>query len=290
VPRIAGDCDNFTIYQRIKRYSWVLGLLTVAILCCPAFGLDRDWTIAQFFHTSWTVIAGAPGTIDQIAQTADGYLWLGSDERGATKAALLSLTRTLSGELIGRGIRVNAISPGPIATPLYSKLGLSAAHLKATSEALQNQIPAKRFGRPEEIASTPVFLAWDEAAFAVGSELVFHFNRKEIRHRFGPPDVIVIDELAIPAPAAGQILVLVASSGVGPWDALIREGKSVVNSPLPLTLGSDLSGVVEAVGSDVTQFKPGDEIYGVTNAFIGAYSEFALATAGDARLPSSPLP
>jgi NAD(P)-dependent dehydrogenase (short-subunit alcohol dehydrogenase family) len=91
---------------------------------------------------------------------------------GATKAALLSLARTLSGELIGRGIRVNAISPGPIATPLYSKLGLSAADLKNASEALQNQVPAKRFGKPGEIASAVVFLASDESAFTVGSELL----------------------------------------------------------------------------------------------------------------------
>ncbi|MBV9612211.1 MAG: SDR family oxidoreductase [Acidobacteriaceae bacterium] len=91
---------------------------------------------------------------------------------GATKAALLSLTRTLSGELIARGIRVNAISPGPIATPLYGKLGLSEADLKATSEALQNQIPARRFGKPSEIASAVVFLASDESAFTVGSELI----------------------------------------------------------------------------------------------------------------------
>ena len=91
---------------------------------------------------------------------------------GATKAALLSLTRTLSGELIARGIRVNAISPGPIATPLYSKLGLSEADLKATSEALQNQIPARRFGKPSEIASAVVFLASDESTFTVGSELI----------------------------------------------------------------------------------------------------------------------
>ena len=91
---------------------------------------------------------------------------------GATKAALLSLARTLSGELIGRGIRVNAVSPGPIATPLYSKLGLSAADLKAASEALQNQIPARRFGKPREIASAVVFLASDESAFTVGSELI----------------------------------------------------------------------------------------------------------------------
>lgn len=91
---------------------------------------------------------------------------------GATKGALLSLAHTLSGELISRGIRVNAISPGPIATPLYSKLGLSEADLKATSEALRNQIPVKRFGTPSEIASAVVFLASDESGFTVGSELI----------------------------------------------------------------------------------------------------------------------
>ena len=91
---------------------------------------------------------------------------------GATKGALLSLARTLSGELIPRGIRANAISPGPIATPLYTKLGLSTADLKATSEALQGQLPIKRFGKPSEIASAVVFLASDESAFTVGSELI----------------------------------------------------------------------------------------------------------------------
>ena len=60
---------------------------------------------------------------------------------GASKAALASLTRTLSGELIGRGIRVNAVSPGPISTPLYSKLGLSAADLKTVSSSIQSQVP-----------------------------------------------------------------------------------------------------------------------------------------------------
>ncbi len=91
---------------------------------------------------------------------------------GASKAALLSLARTLSGELIGRGIRVNAVSPGPIATPLYDKLGLSEADLKATATAIQSQIPAKRFGNPAEIASAIVFLASDESTFTVGSELI----------------------------------------------------------------------------------------------------------------------
>jgi NAD(P)-dependent dehydrogenase (short-subunit alcohol dehydrogenase family) len=91
---------------------------------------------------------------------------------GATKSALLSLARTLSGELAPRGIRVNAISPGPIETPLYGKLGLAAADLKAVAESLQNQVPVHRFGNPVEIANAVVFLASDESAFTVGSELI----------------------------------------------------------------------------------------------------------------------
>jgi NAD(P)-dependent dehydrogenase (short-subunit alcohol dehydrogenase family) len=90
---------------------------------------------------------------------------------GATKAALLSLTRTLSGELIARGIRVNAVSPGPISTPLYGKLGLSETDLKAVSASIQSQVPAGRFGTPREIANAVVFLASDESAFTVGAEL-----------------------------------------------------------------------------------------------------------------------
>jgi NAD(P)-dependent dehydrogenase (short-subunit alcohol dehydrogenase family) len=90
---------------------------------------------------------------------------------GATKAALLSLTRTLSGELISRGIRVNAVSPGPISTPLYGKLGLSEADLKTVSASIQSQVPAGRFGDPGEIASAIVFLASDESAFTVGADI-----------------------------------------------------------------------------------------------------------------------
>lgn len=91
---------------------------------------------------------------------------------GASKAALLCLARTLSGELISRGIRVNAVSPGPISTPLYSKLGLAEADLKAVSASIQSQVPAGRFGSPAEISQAVVFLASNESAFMVGSELM----------------------------------------------------------------------------------------------------------------------
>ena len=90
----------------------------------------------------------------------------------ATKAALLSLARTLSGELLSRGIRVNAVSPGPISTPLYSKLGVPAADLASVAASIQAQVPLGRFGTPAEIAHAVVFLASDESAFTVGSELL----------------------------------------------------------------------------------------------------------------------
>lgn len=98
---------------------------------------------------------------------------------------------------------------------------------------------------------------------------------KAIRvHKFGGPEVLVIDELPMPSPGPGQLLVRVAAAGVGPWDALIREGKSKVSPPPPLTLGSDLSGVVEAVGAGVAGFEVGDQVYGVTNSqSCGAYAE-----------------
>jgi NADPH:quinone reductase-like Zn-dependent oxidoreductase len=99
-------------------------------------------------------------------------------------------------------------------------------------------------------------------------------------HRFGSPDVILVEEVPRPSPATGEVLVRIIAAGVGPWDAIIREGRSKVSPPPPLTLGSDLAGVVEAVGADVTQFKIGDEVYGVTNLqFVGANAEFAIASA-----------
>ena len=77
-------------------------------------------------------------------------------------------------------------------------------------------------------------------------------------HYFGPPNAIVIDEIPCPTPAEGELVVRVAAAGVGPWDALIREGKSVVQVSLPVILGSDLAGIVDSVGTGVLQFKPGD--------------------------------
>lgn len=99
--------------------------------------------------------------------------------------------------------------------------------------------------------------------------------------QFGPPSVIVNEDLERPKAGAGQLLVHVKAAGVGPWDALIREGKSAVSPAPPLVLGSDLSGTVAEVGPGVSGFKVGDDVYGSTNeGFVGAYAEYAVASAG----------
>lgn len=100
-------------------------------------------------------------------------------------------------------------------------------------------------------------------------------------HVFGGPEVINIENIPRPTPSASEVLIRVTAAGVGPWDALIREGKSKVSPPLPLTLGSDLSGNVEEWGPNVTGFQKGNEVYGVTNAqFCGANAEYAIASSG----------
>ncbi|MGV1866291.1 MULTISPECIES: NADP-dependent oxidoreductase [unclassified Rhizobium] len=99
-------------------------------------------------------------------------------------------------------------------------------------------------------------------------------------HEFGGPEVIRAEQIERPAPEADEVLVKVHAAGVGPWDGWIRSGHSALPQPLPLTLGSDICGVVEAVGENVRSFKAGDAVYGVTNPrFIGAYADYAIASA-----------
>ncbi len=90
----------------------------------------------------------------------------------ASKAAVISLARTLSAELLPRSVRVNVISPGPVSTPIYGKLGLDAAALDATAAQIQSQIPLGRFGTPEEIAATVLHLSSPESAYIVGTEII----------------------------------------------------------------------------------------------------------------------
>jgi len=90
----------------------------------------------------------------------------------ATKAAVRSFGRSLAAELAPRGIRVNTISPGPIETPIFGKLGLPREAMDGFADTIVKRTPLARFGRPEEIANAVLFLASDESSYVVGAEFV----------------------------------------------------------------------------------------------------------------------
>ncbi len=106
-------------------------------------------------NTTFMNGAGAPGT----------------SVYAATKAAVRSFARTAAAELVGRGIRVNAVSPGPIATPIFGRLGLPKEAVDELAQSILSTVPMKRIGQPEEIASAVLFLASSDASYITGVEL-----------------------------------------------------------------------------------------------------------------------
>lgn len=98
---------------------------------------------------------------------------------------------------------------------------------------------------------------------------------KAIRvHRFGGPEVLQLDDVPDPKPAAGQVLIRTRAIGINPVETYVREGKYGPKD-FPYTPGSDAAGVVESVGSGVTQWKPGQRVY-TSGSISGAYAELAL--------------
>ncbi len=95
----------------------------------------------------------------------------GNSVYAAAKAGLRSLARNLGAELVGRGIRVNSLSPGPIDTPLFTRSGIPEAELPAFRATIEGSVPMRRFGAPHEAAKAVLFLASDDASYITGVDL-----------------------------------------------------------------------------------------------------------------------
>ena len=95
----------------------------------------------------------------------------GTSAYSATKAALRSLARTSAAELVGRGIRVNAVAPGPIVTPIFGRTGLPQAAVDEFVKSVSVSVPMKRLGQPEEVAGAVAFLASSDSSYITGEEL-----------------------------------------------------------------------------------------------------------------------
>ena len=98
----------------------------------------------------------------------------------ASKAAIASLARSLSAELLGRGIRVNTVSPGQMRTPLYERLGMSRVQLDAALAAELAQIPLGRSGGADEAARAVVFLLAPDSSYIVGKTMVVDGGRSRL--------------------------------------------------------------------------------------------------------------
>ena len=96
-----------------------------------------------------------------------------------------------------------------------------------------------------------------------------------IVHEYGPPDVMKLEDVEIPEPAAGQVLVRIHAAGVNPVDTYLRSGNHAHAPKLPYAPGKDGAGVVEKMGEGVTKFKSGDRVY-TAGALTGTYAEYAL--------------
>lgn len=116
-------------------------------------------------------LMGQGGSIVFTSSGADSKGTPGMGMYAATKAAVRSLARSLASEVVGRGIRVNVVAPGPIETPIWGRTGLPPEVVKGIADGVRSSNPMKRFGQAAEIAKAVLFLASDDSSYILGQNL-----------------------------------------------------------------------------------------------------------------------
>jgi NAD(P)-dependent dehydrogenase (short-subunit alcohol dehydrogenase family) len=170
VEELAGHIDILFANAGIARYAPVTAI--------DEYFYDEtfDINVKGVFFTIQKLlpVMNDGGAIIMNSSVVASIGMLNSNIYAASKAAVRSLAKTLSNELLSRNIRVNTISPGPINTPLYSpdKMGMTSGQIEQLAQNILHNTPMKRFGSPEEIAKVAVFLASADSSFIIGEEII----------------------------------------------------------------------------------------------------------------------
>ena len=187
VLAIRADVSNLADLDRLyKEVSQKLGRIDVLFVNA---GIAKNVPLAETSESTFdeqfdTNIKGAYFTIQKAlpllndgasiilnTSVVDNRGTLGTSAYAATKAALRSVARTAAAELTGRGIRVNTVAPGPIVTKIWDEMGLAKEAVDEWTKQVATRVPMKRFGQPEEVASTVAFLASQDASYITGVEI-----------------------------------------------------------------------------------------------------------------------
>ena len=193
---IQGDVsklDDLTrIYQTVKEKFGYIDILVAnagVYVLSPLAGFTEEMfdkvSDINFKGVFFTVQKALPvlndgASVILVSSTVNGKGIPNHAAYSATKAAVRSLARSFSAELLNRKIRVNTLTPGPIDTPVFSSVTSSADEAKAMAEAMGNFTPAKRLGTPDEIAAAALYLASDESAFMLGAELLLDGGLRDL--------------------------------------------------------------------------------------------------------------
>lgn len=185
---VQGDVANIADLDKLyKTVSGKFGKIDVLIANAAVYVLGplADFTEdmfdkvsdANFKGTFFTVQRALPFLNDgaSIVLTSSTVNEKGVPNHAAysaSKAAVRSLARSFSAELLDRKIRVNTLTPGPIDTPIFDTITSSKEEAKAASDSMGQFTPVKRLGKPEEIAAAALYLASDDSAFMIGAELL----------------------------------------------------------------------------------------------------------------------
>ena len=132
---------------------------------------DSNWKGAYFTVQKALPLMESGGSIQLISSGANLKGFPSFSVYSGTKAAVRSLARCLASELAPRGIRVNCLSPGCIETPVWTKVGVPDDQVDSVKDYMIPFIPMARFGEPEEIATTSLFLASDESSYITGANI-----------------------------------------------------------------------------------------------------------------------